>query len=303
MTSAPPSSPGPAVPSGIPPRTFWTRQVHDPAAFVRTHGGLVEGRGLDPGDVLPPPAPAGCARDKLVAIARSEAGMRAACHQAGDGGLRSLRVACSNGAAAAAARIAELVGRPDLAFRLSLPGDLELAVEARVEGDPTAPEGARVRQTWRGVSVVLRPGDRRDGRRYVTCTGPLNDYLLVGLREDEDPAAFSVAQAMELAGAFGLGAEPLRCRVALLQTREAAGPRARFFTCGEREHPSAPLTGLVLVALLGLRAGWKDLEAAPGLRTTAGFLPLPQVAAGAAGAVDVAFPELFVHMPPVGGTP
>lgn len=262
----------------------------------------MEGRGLDPGDVLPPPAPAGCARDKLVAIAGSGTGMRAACHQAGDGGLRSLRVACSNGAAAAAARIAELLGRPDPAFRLALPGDLDLAVEARVDGDATAPEGARVRQTWRGVAVELRPGDRGDGRRYATCTGPLNDYLLVGLREDEDPAAFSVAQAMELAGAFGLGAEPLRCRVALLQTGDAAGPRARFFTCGEREHPSAPLTGLVLVALLGLRGGWTDLEAAPALRTAAGTLPLPQVVAGTAGAVDVAFPELFVHMPLPGGT-
>ncbi|MFN8011895.1 MAG: hypothetical protein U0P81_10885 [Holophagaceae bacterium] len=295
-----PPSPRPS-PSEVkvlaPPRAFWTRQIHDPAGFVRTHGGLVEGRGLDPGDVLPPPAPAGCARDKLVAITGPARAMRAACHQAGDGGRGALRVACSNGAAAAAARIAELLDSPDPRFSLVLPGDRELAVEARVAGRPSDPEGARVRQTWRGVAVDLRPGDLGDGRRYAVCPGPLNDYLLVEVRDDEDPAAFTVAQAMALAAAFGLDAEPLRCRVAVLRAG-AGGPEAKFFTCGEREHPSAPLTGLVLVALLGRRLGWKGFEGAAGLRTGAALLPLPLVAGGADGTVDVAFADLVVHLDP-----
>ncbi|MBK8724542.1 MAG: hypothetical protein IPL96_00465 [Holophagaceae bacterium] len=287
-------------------RTFWTRQPMDPLDFVRTFGAVVETTGranVDPMDYAHHEAPAGCARGKISTFAFDAEGWKAACYQFGDARHHALLVGCTNGTAAAAARCAELTGRREIALQVSLPGGIGIQVSAVVDGDAGDDQGARVLQNWIGIPLTVRAADLGDGRRYALCAGPLNDYLVADLPPGEDPAAFTVPDAMALADRFGLTAEPLRSRVAVLQSAAPGPPRARFFTCGEREHPSAPLTGLAVVALAARRLGWRELAATDRLHTAAGPLPFPEVADRLDGRVDVAFPALLVHLGPYGADP
>lgn len=301
MRTAVPEPGRPEGPVEASVRTFWTRQPLDPLDFVRTFGAVVEttGRaGVDPMDYAHHEAPAGCARGKISTFSYAPEGWNAACFQFGDARHHALLVGCTNGIAAAAARCAELTGRREIALQVSLPGDISIQVRAEVDGDAGDDQGAQVLQTWSGIPLAVRAADLGDGRRYALCAGPLNDYLVADLPLGEDPAAFTVPDAMALADRFGLTAEPLRSRVAILQSAAPGPPRARFFTCGEREHPSAPLTGLAVVALAGRRLGWRELAAADHLHTAAGPLPFPKVADGLDGRVEVGFPALLVHLGP-----
>ncbi len=289
-----------------PVRAFWTRQPLDPLDFVRTFGAVVEAAGhpdLDPMDYAQAEAPQGCARGKISLLTQGAEGPQVACFQFGDAAHRALLVGCSNGAAAAAARAAELAGHGAVDLRMSLPSGIEIQARARVQGDAAGEQGARVVQTWLGLPLTVQAADLGDGRRYALCSGPLNDYLMVEVAPGEDPAAFTVAGAMVLAERFGLTAEPLRSRIAVLDCAGGGPPRARFFTCGEREHPSAPLTGLAVLAVAGRRLGWPGLDRPAHLQTSAGLLPFPGVAEHPGGAVDVDFPELIVHLGAAGGGP
>jgi hypothetical protein len=264
-------------------RTFETRQIHDPPAFIRTFGNVVQtGPGplrFEREDAIEhahPAPPLGCARGKVAAWSRGGDQCDAICYQLSDCNRHAEIVACCNGIAAAAAVYAQWHQRRFVAMRVDLPGTPHLRVEARVTGP------GEVDQTWRSVPFSIRASGR-----YALCFGPLNDYIVVRA----DPAAFPVAEAVRLWERFGLAHEPLRARIAVVGL--GASPRARFFTCGEREHPSAPLTGLAVLALAAARLGWAPLKS---VETPAGPMPLPRVRRRGDGTADVDFPRVVVKL-------
>ena len=209
-------------------RTFHTRQIHDPPGFVRTCGTVVEtGVGFQGADAIAhahPDPPAGCARGKVAAVSRDG---DAACYQLSDCRTRARIVACCNGTAAAAA----LLGLRRM--RLHLPGQ-RVQVEARLG------RGHAVRQTWRGVRFSVH-----EVAGCAVSTGALNDYVVIRA----DPSSLLVEDAFRISERLGLAREPLRSRIAVVE--DAAAPRVKFFTCGGREHPSAPLTGLAVARARG----------------------------------------------------
>lgn len=251
-------------------RTFHTRQIHDPPGFVRTCGTVVEtGVGFQGADAIAhahPDPPAGCARGKVAAVSRDG---DAACYQLSDCRTRARIVACCNGTAAAAA----LLGLRRM--RLHLPGQ-RVQVEARLG------RGHAVRQTWRGVRFSVH-----EVAGCAVSTGALNDYVVIRA----DPSSLLVEDAFRISERLGLAREPLRSRIAVVE--DAAAPRVRFFTCGGREHPSAPLTGLAVVALVALRLGW---PATRQVETPAGPMAVPRVQVNADGTADIGFPALIVGL-------
>lgn len=257
--------------------TFETRQIHDPPAFVRTFGTVVEAgplplrfEGRDAIEHAHPDPPAGCARGKVAAWAGNDDGCDAVCYQLSDCRTRAQVVACCNGTAAVAAVYAQ---RPGLVrMRIDLPGH-------RVHVDARVGEAGEVEQTWRRIPLsVTATGP------YARCSGPLNDYVIVRA----DPATFPITEAVRL---FGLAREPLRSRIGVLG--DGPLPRARFFTCGEREHPSAPLTGLAVLALAAARLGWPPFRS---VETPGGPMPLPRVRHRADGTADIEFPRVIVRL-------
>ena len=134
------------------------------------------------------------------------------------------------------------------------------------------------------------------GRDYALATGPLNDYAIVVVKDDAELCGLSARTALGLWRRFDLAPEPLRSRVAVVREDASDGPRARFFTCGERPHPSAPLTGLAVLALAARQLGWAWLADAGALATAAGAMPLPHVEVGADGTAEIDFPPLLVRL-------
>jgi hypothetical protein len=112
------------------------------------------------------------------------------------------------------------------------------------------------------------------GRRCVLCSGALNHYLIVRLRPGETPSDVAPDDVQALAKRFGLDAEPLLARVALVACGDDA--TVKVFTCGAREHPSAPPTGLAALALASQRVGWLPLAPLAQVATPAGPMQLPR---------------------------
>jgi hypothetical protein len=283
-------------------RTFRTRQPGDPDGRVRTCGTVVTA-GSDPRPPrtvalrLAQPLPAPDSAYGKVAIV---AGDDAAVYQLSDCHTRARLVACGNATAAAAACEAERLGAEHVALRVALPRRRRIRVEARVEarGDRAA-----VAQTWHDVPFSLQGEWQVGGRRSVLCVSPLNSYLLIQARPDEDAAGFPVAEALALWRSFGLEREPLLSRMAVVQV-DGPTPRAKFFTSGDRAHPSAPLTGLAVLALAAGRLGWSALRAAEVVATPGGVMPLPHAAPLSAGAARIEFPALLVQLEaPAGAAP
>jgi hypothetical protein len=283
-------------------RTFRTRQVADPPEFVRTFGAVVDaGPGpLDFGvaeaiEHAHPSPPPGCARGKVAAFSRRSGRVHAVCWQVSDDRAEAHVVGCCNAAAAVAAVCADAADGERVRMRLSVPGPDRVRVEAVAS---LAASGARVvRQAWSGVPA-LRPEVRRVlGRPCAVVVGPFNDYLVLAADGEEALAAFSGDDARRAWGEVGGDGTPLRARVAVVAAAPACGPpRARFFTCGGRAHPSAPLTGLAVVALAARRLPWLGLAGAAAVRTEAGPMPLPRVTAEPGGTSRVEFPGVVVDL-------
>jgi len=127
------------------------------------------------------------------------------------------------------------------------------------------------------------------------CMSPLNPYLVVRARAGEEVHDFPVSEALALWRRFRLGREPLASRMAVVGS-DAAMPRVKFFTCGEREHPSAPPTGLAVLAIAAERLGWEGLRAARHVITPAGVMEVPRVHALADRTTTLEFPTVLVAL-------
>lgn len=280
-------------------RTFRTRQAADAADLIRTFGTVVrapsgplsfpEHEARRHAHPAPPP---NCARGKVVAFCRNGGWCEAACYQLSDCRTRARVVACCNATAAAAASCA---GGGRVTMRVALPGDRVVGVDARVR--PTRAARCHVvQQTWSDVAFAVRDEGRADGRRCAVCVTALNNYLVVETGPGEEAAAFPVCEALGLARRFGIACEPLLARVAVVQAAGGAPPAVKFFTCGEREHPSAPLSGLAVLAVAARRLGWPSLPAGRAVVTPAGPMALPAVDVFSDETARVEFPGVVVSL-------
>jgi hypothetical protein len=280
-------------------RAFRTRQVADPADFVRTYGALVltDGCRLSSDDWVAAverarmDVPADCARGKLAIVGRAGDDWSIQAHQLADGGTGGDVVACSNATAAAAGLIAETVGGTETHLVLELPDGHQTIVAATVA--PNLAAGYRVDQRWTDIRCAFEPETLVDGRRCIRVVGALNHYLVVRVRDADDLAAVSIDDAVRLSHHFGHDSEPLRSRIAFVH---AGSDRrsARFFTCDQRQHPSAPLTGLAVLALASGTVEW--LTPAATLEVTVGAMPPPVVRWTDHEIAEIDFPPILVDL-------
>jgi hypothetical protein len=151
-------------------------------------------------------------------------------------GGRSGRVDCGNASAAIATSLASAAKAQTISFAIwGSSATAPTIVDATCISD-------QIQQTW---TVPARPRvlvSSVCGQRVINVDGLFNRYMVVDagfdhasvdiLRHDVDPRARIVA--------LDLGADT---------------PSATFFTSG-RPHPSAPLTGLAVLAFLGQEIPW-----------------------------------------------
>ena len=279
---------------------FRTFQAGRRPELVRSCGSIVhraDGAKVSLPDVLRHALPdllQDCARGKVAAVARRGSRAEVVCYQLSDSRSQASLIACCNATAAAAAFEAERSGLRWLSLRVALPGRTHVRVESWV-GSRRANGARPVGQIWHAVPLAVREGVQTEGRHLVVCTSPLNRYLVLRARADEAVHDFPVSEAQALWRRFGRGREPLASRMAVVGS-EAAAPRVKFFTCGEREHPSAPPTGLALLAIAAQRLGWEGLRAARQVITPAGAMEMPRVHLLADGTATFEFPTILVAL-------
>lgn len=328
------------VPLESPWAVFRTRQSGDPLDSIRTCGsvGLAretprdEGWGregfalvLETGQrvaVLPEPTPlpvveagddARHARGKTAYVSPVEFGFTLACYQTTDGGEEAELVACGNSTAASGAFYRAVTGGPFGPAWLELPGRQRLRVDLETASLESAPRetgtndavdaGVLLKQTWRKAFMEVAGEQTVAGRRCAACVGPLNDYVVVAVREGESIEDFRLSDALAVWEAFEFNARPLRARMAVV---EAGGTgamdrrKARFFTCGSREHPSAPLTGLAVLLLADRRLDWLGWSKTVTAETPAGRMSMPELSQvkleGNRVSADVALPPTWVAL-------
>lgn len=257
------------------PRSFHTRQLQDRDGEARTVGTVVEAPTLE----LPPAAGLhlplarpGVAHGKVAVWSRVGSRVESAVYQLDDDHRAASRVACGNALSAVAA-----AARPDAPMRLVL-GDGAIEVHARVVA-------SLVELTWRVPPADVVEGALA-GRRWATWRGALNDYLIVGPGRGLGPAVAARFVA-HVAGCVGPFVDPLRARVVVL---DPSASRVAFYTCHLRAHPSAPLTGLAVLAEARRRLGW--LACPDGVTTPRGVMALPEVLADGA----LRFAPVVVHL-------
>ncbi len=290
---------------------FRTRQLGDGPHVVRTSGTVVRSAtgllrlpfedAIRHAETDPPPD---CARGKVAIVAQSAGELGAVCYQVSDCRTQAHVVACCNATAAAAAALgADADVGEHLTLAVTLPRVHPIRVEARVshphrtsaDTDFASIRRRTVEQRWREVPFAIHAQARIDGRSCVVCASPLNDYLVIRTRAGEDAADFPVDEAVALWRRFGLDRAPLLSRMAVVQA-DALVPRAKFFTCGDRAHPSAPLTGLAVLAFSAQRLRWRTLAAAGRVATATGIMALPRVERRANDTADIVFPALVVEL-------
>jgi hypothetical protein len=293
---------------------FRTRARDDVPSVVRTRGVVLEprhGEMLAAVDVVrhaEPIAPRDCAHGKVAVVTRRGSTTTIACWQVSSQRTDARLVACGNTAAAAIASVARGARHGDLVAELPPSGRLDLRQGAlvvdlprggsiEVEATVTVHDGvAAVDQRWRGVAIALDDERIIGGRRCVVSRSALNDYVVVLARPGEDVRRFTLAEAVRLWTRFGLRAEPLLARLAVVAPGTEAPSTVKFFTCGDREHPSAPLTGLAVLSVAARRLAWPCL-AVGRVVTAAGTVPLPRVDA-VADAATITFPTRVVDLVP-----
>jgi hypothetical protein len=86
---------------------------------------------------------------------------------------------------------------------------------------------------------------------------------------------------------------PLLSRIAVVDSDADDGPKVKFFTCGTRAHPSAPLTGLAVLSFASRVFDWlpSSLES---IETPRGRVRVPRVRETRDGRAEVEFPEVLV---------
>lgn len=298
-------------PSGAPEarrHVFRTRQLDDAAEHARTFGVVVEtGTGplrFSEGAALAaahPDPPADCARGKVVAVSRRGAWGEAACYQLPDCRTRARVVACGNAWAVAAAVHARATTKAAGWLRMALPRGYVLHVHTAVEPG-AADDGHVVRQVWEPVPFGVRAAASVAGGRSLVFTSPLNDYLVLEARSGGRwrPATrsspFTAADAIAAWHRARLGTDPLLARVVVVDPMPSR-PRVRFFTCS-REHPSAPLTGLAVLALTAREIGWLPLPADGCVETPAGPMRLPAIDVRGSGVARIEPAPTIVHLAP-----
>jgi hypothetical protein len=278
-------------PSSVETRAFTTRQVADAAGFVRTRGVVV--RTLrELARVLAANPVVGAheleAASGKVAVLRDHGGLHVRVHQLAD--ARSDVVACSNATAAASAAFS---GNGSLSFALALPSGQTITVDTHTSA--LASGERAVVQTWHDVRVEVADLGMVDGRRVAVCAGALNDYVLVGARPDVANDALTLDEARALWDRFGFLDDRLRARLAFLRGT-APTARASFFTCGGRTHPSAPLTGLAVLAAARHRLDWPEVRGLEAVETGIGPIALPHAWTARDGASTFEFPTVVVRL-------
>ncbi len=283
-------------------QTFRTRQAADAADFIRTFGTVVSTssgpltfRDQEALQYAHPAPPPNCARGKVVAFSRNGDCCEATCYQVTDCRTTARVVACCNATAAAAACFADQTRARSVSLRVELPGSKPVRVDARI-GRHNGCLQSTVCQAWNEVLFLVRADTQVDGRRCAVCVSPLNNYLLIQTRPGEPAAGFSVREALGLWEQFSFVHEPLLSRIAIVEPSRAGMPAVKFFTCGDREHPSAPLSGLAVLAASARRLGWPPLPSTGCVRTPAGLMPLPRVDVLSEDLIRVEFPELIVEL-------
>ncbi|HEY8156150.1 MAG TPA: hypothetical protein VII72_18615 [Myxococcota bacterium] len=286
---------------------FRTFQANHRPELVRSCGSILhraDGAKLGVPDVLRHALPdplEDCARGKVAAIARRGSRAEVACYQVSDSRSDANLIACCNATAAAAAFEAERSGLRWLSLRVGLPGRNRVRVESWV-GSQRAGGERPVGQIWHGVPLALRAETDAGGRHLAVCMSPLNRYLVLRVRAGEEVHEFPASEAQSLWRRFGLAREPLASRMAVVGG-DANAPRVKFFTCGERAHPSAPPTGLAVLAIAAQRLGWEAVRAARRVITPAGEMEMPRFHLLADGSATFEFPTILVALDsaPAGG--
>ena len=90
---------------------------------------------------------------------------------------------------------------------------------------------------------------------------------------DELIDAFGLEDALVLWAHFGFLDAPLRARLGFL-AGPGPRPQAAFFACGGRAHPSAPLTGLAVLAAARRGLSWPELRGLDAVETGVGTIAL-----------------------------
>ncbi|MEA2446476.1 MAG: hypothetical protein QOK47_113 [Actinomycetota bacterium] len=280
---------------------FQTRQKFDPPGKVRTFGVVVpvapDPTGRSKQQALenrPPVAPKGSAHGKVATLSLGDGRPEVACFQLADLGPEAELVACGNTTAAAAALLAGSDENQRLSMLMRLPGPAVASVRADIRHEI---DGTRaVSQTWGGIPFSVSSSTLLAGRRHALCVGALNDYLIVHLRPTESIDDFQLSEAMGLWKTFGFGRRRLSSRLAIVQ-REDGSSRVRFFTCGDREHPSAPLTGLGVLSLAANELDWLPFRGGREVTTPAGPMVLPRARLSPDGLAALAFAPVIVDLP------
>jgi hypothetical protein len=237
------------------------------------------------------PPPAEAAKEK---VAFCGPGGETRVYQADREKATAALCACGNAAGAAAATLAQCLGRRRVRQDLLLP-DGPLAAQSRVTW--AAGHGWRVEQSWAGIRFQVREAELL-GRPVAVCAGSLNDYLIVRLPDAAALEEFGLDDALALWGvarAFGGFGNPLQSRLAAVAPRDGEPALARFYTCG-RMHPGAPLTGLAALALAAGQVGWlADALRGGAVQVRRGVDALPS-ARPAVGGFEVTFPTIDVTL-------
>jgi hypothetical protein len=285
------------VSSEVVATAFRTFQASRRPELLRSCGTILESAGAVAVPELlrlaVPDASETCARGKLALVARRGSRAELACYQLSDSRSEASLIACCNATAAAAAGQADRARLGLISLRVALPEAARLRVESWV-GAPRHGGHRPVGQVWHGVRLALHE-IHAGSRHVVVCTGALNPYLVVRLRERERIQGFSLEDALALWRRVGLGRERLASRMAVVGSGEESR-RVRFFTCGEREHPSAPPSGLAVLSITAQRLGWRELTVARSVLTPAGVMEMPRVHRDPDGAATIRFPTILVAL-------
>ena len=283
--------------------TFRTRQLDDHSQIVRTVGVVCHFGNVPPFVAAAPVVIPGhshytstnCAHGKVALAMRQQGDIHVACYQVCDCRTQVVLAACGNTIGAVAALDSRLSGTRHVNLRAELANQDRIQVEAELSRlGPSATQV--VRQTWHDVPLQMCDEQLVSGRNCTTWLGPLNNYLVVRARPDDDPAELTVKEAVALWRYFGLDRQPLLARMAVVQLNARPLPSVKFFTCGQREHPSAPLTGLAILALAAQRLEWRDLTTAGRVMTPNGPMALPRVHPVGETRVRIEFPPVIVEL-------
>jgi hypothetical protein len=118
---------------------------------------------------------------------------------------------------------------------------------------------------------------------------------MVRVRAGETPDAVDADAVLALSRRFGLDAQPLLARVAVVARAPGELPQLKVYTCG-RAHPSAPPTGLAALALAAERVDWLPLGRQQSVLTPAGPMRLPSARWLPDGTAQLEFAPLRVQL-------